>query len=345
VRFALSDEHLELATTAGRWASTSFGPARLRAVAAAEEVLDQGAVRRELADLGWLGLLVPPELDGSGGTVLDACLVAEQLARHLVPAPFVGPALVVATAAGLLAPDAGREVLTSLAAGDAAWALVLDAELGWPGAGGPGRAFEWVPGARLLVPTDGGLAVADDRSAEPLPCEDLCRQVAAVGEVGPGPTGPAAGQVAAVAHVGLSAVLVGVMTGAMETAVAHVQSREQFGRTIGSFQAVQHLCADMLVDVESSRTALYGAAWGVDHLDPAEALVGAATARAWAAAAARRVCETGIQLHGGMGYTWECDAHLYLRTALFCADVFGGRTAALDTVADAVFAAALSQED
>ena len=86
------------------------------------------------------------------------------------------------------------------------------------------------------------------------------------------------------------------------------------------------------------RTATYGAAWAVDNLAPAEALVAAATAKAWAAAAARRVCETAIQLHGGMGYTWECDAHLYLRSALFSADAFGGEAGALDTVADAVFA-------
>jgi alkylation response protein AidB-like acyl-CoA dehydrogenase len=124
----------------------------------------------------------------------------------------------------------------------------------------------------------------------------------------------------------------------MQTALDHVANRQQFGRSIGSFQAVQHLCADMLVDVESSRTATYGAAWAVDHRPPAEALSAAATAKAWAGTAGRRVCETALQLHGGMGYTWECDVHLYLRTTLLLGAALGGEDGALDLVADGLFA-------
>ena len=341
MRFALSEEHQALAATAGRWAEASFGPARLRQAAAGQPV-DQTAVRTELAEMGWLGIVVPEGLGGSAGTVLDGCLVAEQLARHLVPVPFTGPALVVATAAALLPGVDRTRVLTALAAGTAAHALVLDDQLRWPPESEEGRAFEWTPGARLLVPGGDGLVEADAEAVSPIPCQDLTRQVAQVPGLAPwaAPTGGGVERVLAVAHVGLAASLVGTMSGAMDTALAHVATREQFGRTIGSFQAVQHLCADMLVDVESARTATYGAAWAVDNLTPGEALVAGATAKAWAAAAARRVCETAIQLHGGMGYTWECDAHLYLRAALFCADAFGGEAGALDTVADAVFDAA-----
>lgn len=341
MRFALSEEHQALAATAGRWAEASFGPARLRQAAAGQPV-DQAGVRTELAEMGWLGIVVPEALGGSGGTVLDGCLVAEQLARHLVPAPFAGPALVVATAAALLPEVERTGVLTGLADGTTAYALVLDERLRWPPVAGEGRAFEWTPGARLLVPGPEGLAEEDPGAASPIPCQDLTRQVGRVPGLAPwaDPSGDRTELVLAVAHVGLAACLVGTMSGAMDTALAHVATRQQFGRTIGSFQAVQHLCADMLVDVESARTATYGAAWAVGNLTPGEAVVAGATAKAWAAAAARRVCETAIQLHGGMGYTWECDAHLYLRAALFCADAFGGEAGALDTVADAVFAAA-----
>ena len=338
MRFALTEEHEALAVTAGRWAEAEFGASRLRQVAAGQP-LDTGRVWSQLAEFGWSGILVPEELGGSNGTVLDGCLIAEQLSRHLVPVPFVGPALVAATAADLLAATERERVLTDLAEGSATYALVLDEQLRWPPLAGPGRAFEWLPGAGLLQPGGAGLAVAHD-AASSVPCQDLLRHVGQVPLTGGGSPleGPVVDRVLAVAHVGLAAALVGSMSGAMATALEHVKSREQFGRTIGSFQAVQHLCADMLVDVESSRTATYGAAWLVDNAPTDEALLAGATAKAWCAAAARRVCETAIQLHGGMGYTWECDAHLYLRSALFCADAFGGEQGALEAVAASVFA-------
>ena len=121
-----------------------------------------------------------------------------------------------------------------------------------------------------------------------------------------------------------AAELVGVMEGAIELGRDYAGTRQQFGVAVGSFQAVQHLLADALVAKEGSRSIALHAAWAVDALAPAEALAAGAAAKAYAARAARRVCETVIQVHGGIGNTWECFAHVFLRRALASSDVLGG---------------------
>ena len=118
--------------------------------------------------------------------------------------------------------------------------------------------------------------------------------------------------------------LVGTMRGAVELARDYAVERAQYGAAIGSFQAVQHLLADALVATEGSRSVALHAAWAVDALAADEALAAAAVAKAYCARAARTVCETAIQVHGGIGNTWECLAHVYLRRALLSTDVLGG---------------------
>jgi alkylation response protein AidB-like acyl-CoA dehydrogenase len=126
--------------------------------------------------------------------------------------------------------------------------------------------------------------------------------------------------------------LVGVMRGAVDLAVGYASDRRQFDRPIGSFQAVQHLLADAFVLMEGSRSVALHAAWSVDALEPDDALAAAAVAKAYCARAARTVCETAIQVHGGIGNTWECLAHVFLRRALLSTDVLGGVGASLDCV-------------
>jgi alkylation response protein AidB-like acyl-CoA dehydrogenase len=118
--------------------------------------------------------------------------------------------------------------------------------------------------------------------------------------------------------------LVGVMRGAIVLASDYAKVRAQYGAPIGSYQAVQHLLADAQVALEGSRSVALHAAWAVDALSPQDALAAAATAKAYCARAARSVCETSIQVHGGIGNTWECLAHVYLRRAITSADLFGG---------------------
>ena len=101
----------------------------------------------------------------------------------------------------------------------------------------------------------------------------------------------------------------------LDMAVAYAKDRVQFGRPIGSFQAVKHRCADMLVDVEGMRSTAYWAAWSLGH-DPAdEASVAASTAKCWASDASKRVMASGLQVHGGIGFTWEHDLHFFMKRA------------------------------
>jgi alkylation response protein AidB-like acyl-CoA dehydrogenase len=114
------------------------------------------------------------------------------------------------------------------------------------------------------------------------------------------------------------------MCGAVELASGYAAARQQFGRPVGSFQAVQHLLADAMVLMEGSRSVARHAAWAVDALAPEAALGAAAGAKAYCARAARTVCETSIQVHGGVGNTWECLAHVHLRRALLSSEILGG---------------------
>ncbi len=126
--------------------------------------------------------------------------------------------------------------------------------------------------------------------------------------------------------------LVGVMRGAVELGCAYAKERTQFGAAIGSFQAVQHMLADAFSVMEGARSITLHAAWAVDALAPSDALAAAAAAKAYSARAARDVCETVIQVHGGMGNTWECLAHVYLRRALLSSDICGDATVSLGRV-------------
>ena len=126
--------------------------------------------------------------------------------------------------------------------------------------------------------------------------------------------------------------LVGAMEGAVRLATAYATDRRQYGVPIGSFQAVQHLLADAFVATEGARSATLYAAWAVDELPDGDALAAAAVAKAYCARAARDVCETAIQVHGGIGNTWECLAPVYLRRCLLSGDVLGGAAASLARV-------------
>jgi len=129
--------------------------------------------------------------------------------------------------------------------------------------------------------------------------------------------------------------LVGTMRGAITLSVDYAKTRRQYGAAIGSFQAIQHLLADAHVAMEGSRSVALHAAWAVDALPPAEALAAASLAKAYCARAGRSVCETAVQVHGGIGNTWECLAHVYLRRALVSGDLLGDVATSLARVLSA----------
>jgi alkylation response protein AidB-like acyl-CoA dehydrogenase len=335
MHFALSDDQRALQRTTAELSAHLFSDSAVR-----DSRGDNGALRaeawRKLADLDLLGLLVPEDQGGSGGTVTDACIVAEVLGRFLAPVPYVGTA--IAAAALLRFADGPPEHLAQLSGGDA-YSVLLGSQFQEP-TGQAVLAFDWSDGAR-------GVALSSDGRAEvhelghPIPLSDIdpLHPLRTVDPVAAAPAiGEGARRARAAAWSGAAALLTGVADGALLEAVSYAKQREQYGRPIGSFQAVQHLCADMLFDVETSRSIAYGASWAVEHASIDEAETLAATAKAHAGAAAIRACETGIQVLGGIGVTEENDAHLRLRTAHLHNAFFGSTDAPLLLLADAVLA-------
>jgi alkylation response protein AidB-like acyl-CoA dehydrogenase len=339
VRFSLSPEQEMLADSAGQWAREQAENGVVRAAVAGKPVPVDDLWAR-LGDLGWLGIAVPEEAGGSGGSLIDACLVVEALSRHLVPIPYAGNAVIAVAGLRLLGTEGS--LLAEIAAGTRRCSVVLAEDLAWPPSSGTGVAWDWTDGDTLLVLGDAGLGPASGVEASASPSVDLTRSLGRATGLSPG-RAPSGGEAAetfvAWARVATGAVLLGAMDGAFRAAVDYARGRHQFGRAIGSFQAVQHLCAEMLVDVEAARSALYGAAWAVEHASPAEAARAASVAKIWCGAAAVRVCETAMQVHGGIGMTWECDAHLHGRACHLARAAFGTELADLDVVAQALFGA------
>ncbi len=198
--------------------------------------------------------------------------------------------------------------------------------------------------ALVLIPTGAGHALGWVRLPPPEIRTDLTRAMAPCGAATEVALVPDQQQtlrdddLAAWTALGLaltSADLVGTMRGAVDLGCAYATEREQYGSPIGSFQAVQHLLADAFVAMEGSRSVALHAAWAVDALPPQEALAAGALAKAYCARAARTACESVIQVHGGIGNTWECLAHVHLRRALLSTDVLGGAGANLARVLSA----------
>jgi alkylation response protein AidB-like acyl-CoA dehydrogenase len=282
---------------------------------------------------GWRELRLAMDGRNPLASAVEAAIIAEELGRGLADTAYLGPTLAAdlrrRSVAGApqgresvgLVPDlsAPAEVSTAGAVvvdcDDATSALVLvRSGSGWSLAGvAPGVAVNRVDLTRAVVPVDGTETAALAEAVELL-SEDDIRAWWALG-------------------LALTcADLVGVMRGVIALAGDYAASRRQYGVPIGSFQAVQHMLADSVVAMEGSRSAALHAAWGVDALDPADALAAASVAKAYCARAARSVCETGIQVHGGIGNTWDCLAHVFLRRALLSSDILGGIGASLSRV-------------
>jgi alkylation response protein AidB-like acyl-CoA dehydrogenase len=276
-----------------------------------------------IAEAGWPALRLREENGGLGAGALDVAVLAEQLGRHSLAAPVLGTIVAAEQLQALGAPAA---MLEQVAAGELRIAPLLDGRLlGF--ASGPAEALAWdSAGATLAIAPDGSA----HGLGEPLPATDLTRQIRPLGrplEDAALPLRPPAAddrdRLHAFALTVLVADLLGTMSAALDAAVAHACSRTQFGAPIGSFQAVQQIAAEDLVSVEATRSALYYAAWAVDALPAAQALRAARIAKAFASRAGVAVCEDVVQLHGGIGMTWESPVHVWLRRAHTDRRLFG----------------------
>jgi alkylation response protein AidB-like acyl-CoA dehydrogenase len=265
---------------------------------------------------GLLDLHVPERYGGEGGSLVELAVAVEEMGRALAPGPYVPS--VLASAAVLAAASPPEDALRDLASGARTGALSLAGDLTGHRDGASlivSGTAEPVLGALsadvLIVPVGGEWAVVEEFSAEPLESLDVTREVARVtlrearGRV---LTGLTREKVLGLAAVILGAEACGIAGWAVDTAAAYARTREQFGRPIGQFQGIKHKCARMLVELERARAAVWDAAGGAPYAAGVAALLAPDTA-----VGATQDC---IQVHGGIGYTYEHDAHRYYRRAL-----------------------------
>ena len=261
-----------------------LGPAAVQDIADATRI---ARLDKQIDMTGWRSL----RSDGASG--VEVAIVAEEFGRRLVDAPFLGPVLADDLARHL---DSGAQGST-IAIGDRA----IDAR-------GYQRALLLSGTTVMTADLAAGQAGADLTRADAA----VVGTPAAIGDV----PAEVAGRWQALALVATAADLVGDARGAHAVACDYAKIREQYGKQIGSYQAVAHLLAESLALIEGSVSVLRHAAWAVDELTADEAIRAARVAKFYCARATRTVCETAVQVHGGIGNTWDCLAHVYLRRAL-----------------------------
>jgi alkylation response protein AidB-like acyl-CoA dehydrogenase len=303
MQFDLSEDQQDIKRTAHDLLASRSGWEQVRA--AAEAAAYDEPLWRELCELGWPGIAIAEEHGGQGLGVVELCVLLEELGGACAVTPLLGSAL-----AGLALQHAGSDAqrerwLGELASGAARGALGIArdgvAEL-VPDADGADVVVLIDPSGLRGEVVEGGV----DGGGEPL-------------------AGDATGALAR-ALVAVSAELTGVSQRALDMTVAYVKERKQFGVPVGSFQAVQHRAAQMLLDTEGARAATYFAAWTADA-EPERAPMAAAMAKAWASDAAKATTAAAIQLHGGIGFTWEADVHWLFKRAQVGSRFLGGGAA------------------
>jgi alkylation response protein AidB-like acyl-CoA dehydrogenase len=327
---------------------------------------------RKMAGLGWTGLVIPEAYGGANLSGVDLVLVLEEMGRALLPSPFIWTTM-VAEALKAAGSQAHQEaLLPKIAAGDLIATIAWMEPSGRWGADGiamtarkRGNGFT-LDGVKLFV-NDAHIAdyllvaartgnkgvtlfaLETKRaglSITPLKTMDSTRRLSEVkfagvkagaadivGAVGDG--WKTLSEIIDKGKVMLAAEMMGGAQKVLDMTVEYAKVRVQFGRPIGSFQAVQHKCANMMIDVEGSKSAVYYAAWAVSN-GVAEAPLAAALAKAAASDAYRRVTADGIQLHGGIGFTWDHDMHLYFKRAKSSEFTFGDATYNRELVAQGI---------
>ena len=296
MNFDLNDDQRDIQRSAKEMLAKRYKLEEVRRLALEEERGFTDAQWQEMAELGW-----PDLLDDFG--MVELAVIAEELGYALAPTP-----LQLHWMAKMAADFEGRGTIGFRSSDgwlvpylDSADAVVLGGELIDPKPDGE-RVDALDPTRPLFrVQAEGGDAQADDRQLVLLAAEN-----------------------------------VGIAQRVMEMSVAYASERKQFGRPIGTNQAVSHQCAQMLLEVEGARALVYNAAWALEH-DPKQAPLASAMAKAWASDAGPRVVSSAIQVHGGIGFTWEHDLHFFLKRAEANALALGGAREHRARVAALVF--------
>jgi alkylation response protein AidB-like acyl-CoA dehydrogenase len=303
---------------------------------------------RQMAEMGLLGIVGDPELG-----MIEQALVLDEMGRHAFSGPYFASAVLAASA---LAAAGERSLAQRIAEGSLiATVAVLEAANSWqPSAvqmratregdafvlNGTKRFVPWAHAAdKILVVArtdDGTTVLVVDRASPGLTVApnvemdrgsrtstvsfDNVRSEQVLGEVNRG--WDVIGPMLRRAAVGAAAEMLGAMRRCMDMSVEYAKVRRQFGQPIGMFQAIKHACAEMLLDVENAHGAVYYAAWAFDA-DAPDAALAASVAKAYVGDASRKVCGSAIQVHGGIGFTWEYDLHLYFKRAKHLEALYG----------------------
>jgi alkylation response protein AidB-like acyl-CoA dehydrogenase len=375
MNFGFNEEQELLRSTARKFFENECPSAAVRALMDSAEAMTP-ELWTKLAEQGWLGLIYPEAYDGMGLGLVDLVVLMEEMGRAVVPGPYFSAVLLGGQAILEAGSEAQKkEWLPQIAAGakrvSLAW-LEPSATLGADGvtlAAVPKGGGFALSGTKLFVPdahTADALVVAARSAAggekgislflvprgaggldvKLLPTMDQTRKLcevtlhdvavgrdALLGEAGSGWT-PLA-RVLDRATVALCAEMCGGAQKVLDMTVEYAKIRQAFGRPIGSYQGVKHRAADMLVDVENSKSITYYAAWALDE-GVAEGALATSMAKAYVSDAYGRVAAAGIQLHGGIGFTWEHDLHLYFKRAKGSEFTFGDATYHRERVAQLV---------
>jgi len=313
--FDLSKPQKLLKQSAREFLARECKPERVREIMSTETA-DDRALWTAAADQGWTALIIPESYGGLGLGMVELAAVAEEMGRACMPGPLFST--IFASAALLragtedqkrrwLEPIAAGEIRATVAMGNE---LVMDAE---------------VADLILRFTREGGVEEIDKSALTiaRMASMDETRKLYSIGggslDFARDDTGARDDTSIDIATVMLCAEMVGGMQWILDTTVEYAKTRQQFGRVIGSFQAVQHQCADMLLLTESARSATYNAAWAMTPL-------AVSMAKAYCSDAYREVGNRGIQVHGGIGFTWEHDLQLYYRRAKASETLFGDAT-------------------
>jgi alkylation response protein AidB-like acyl-CoA dehydrogenase len=353
--FSFTDEHEELRATVRAFLEAHSDETAVREQMATERGFDPEVWKQLAEELGLAGLIIPEEHGGAGFTYVELLIAMEEMGRALLCSPFLGTA-VFATNALLAGASkaAQKDLLPGIAAGrtiatvahaepNGRWDLASIQMRARP----KGDAFEldgaksWVLDGHtadvllVLARTDAGLEIfrvdadAEGLSRSLVPSLDLTRKLAHLEfaatpavKVSEGDQTETLERVLALTLAALAAEQVGGAQLCLETATEYAKTRLQFGRPIGSYQAIKHKCADMLVEVEFAKSAAYNACFAAAD-DEADLREAAALAKSYCSEAYFHAAAENIQIHGGMGFTWEHPAHLYFKRAKASDLLFG----------------------
>jgi alkylation response protein AidB-like acyl-CoA dehydrogenase len=366
MQFGLSESQTILKDTARKFFAGECPIAAVRKLMESETAYD-AALWSKLAGQGFTGIITPEEYGGMGLGKVELILLMEEAGYALLPGPLFSTVALAAPVIDALGTSTQKKkYLGAIATGEARSTLALvEAGGSWDLARIQlSAAGDRLTGTKLFVTdaADASFIVVAARNGvfvveanapglrvEPMKGMDLTRKIYSVEFMnapaeklgGPGDLARALD----IATTALAAEMTGGMQRVLETTVAYAKTRKQFGKPIGIFQAVQHLCADMYLETESSRSAAYYAGWALEE-NAADAAQAVSIAKMYSSDAGRTVGNRGIQVHGGMGFTWENDLHLYYRRAKASETMLGDATFHRERIAKLVIdAAAVSSRD